>query len=141
MWAEIQRQIDEIKIEKEKITSVKQTEKTREVTQMKTIEINERLEKIFSENHFTLTNKTKKAAEFENLLNKEVVYLLPNKRLTIVLHPETAQNHFEMKGEMYHNTALRRFPKEIKNGKTPTNCGYPFQFDEADKLNDFLKKL
>ncbi len=139
MWADIQRKLDEIKIEKEKITSLNQSGKTREVPPAKTIEVSEEMEKIFADHHFTLTNKSKKAAEFENSTNKVVVYLLPNRRLTIVLHPETAKSQFGVDGKPYHNTALRRFPKEMNNGKIPTNCGYPFTFEGAEELNDFLK--
>ena len=139
MWAEVQRQLDEIRAEKEKL----QDNGTNETTNVgvKTISINEDIHKMFTKNHFILTNKTKKAAEYEHTTNKEVVYLLPNKLVTIVLHPETAKKNFEIPDEPSHSTALRRFPKAIKNGKTPTNFGYPFKFKKEDELNEFLGKL
>lgn len=97
---------------------------------------------IFSENNFKLTNETAKAAEFENMKNNEVVYLLPNKEITIVLNPNTIENHSNLKSDAdHHNTAFRKFPKKIKNGKTPTNYGYAFKFKTEDELNSFLKSL
>ncbi|MFC6603183.1 hypothetical protein [Ectobacillus funiculus] len=107
----------------------------------KTIAISEAIYKIFTENNFTLINKTKKAAEFEHTISKEIVYLLPNKVITIVLHPDTVKGHFKIPDKPSHSTALRRFPKGINNGKTPTNFGYPFKFEKERELNDFLSKI
>lgn len=107
----------------------------------KTMAISEAIYKIFTENNFTLINKTKKAAEFEHIISKEIVYLLPNKVITIVLHPDTVKGHFKIPDKPSHSTALRRFPKGINNGKTPTNFGYPFKFERERELNDFLSKI
>jgi hypothetical protein len=83
-----------------------------------------------------------KVAEFQHQENKEIVYYLPTKKqTTIVLHPDTAKRNFKIPDEPSHSTALRRFPKEIKGGKTPTNYGYSYKFDTADELNDFLAKV
>ena len=139
MWAEVQQQLDDIRAEKEKLHDNDTNETTN--VGVKTISIKEDIHKMFTQNHFILTNKTKKAAEYEHKINKEVVYLLPNKLVTIVIHPETAKNHFEIPDEPSHSTALRRFPKAIKNGKTPTNFGYSFKFKKDEELNEFLGKL
>ena len=155
MRTEFQRQLEEIRAEKERgqnVTTNGAKSGTEGIVQtdvqvtpnaaVKTMEISEEIHRIFTNNHFTLTNKTKKAAEFEHNGNKEVVYLLPNKQqITIVLNPETVQNHFENPDEPSHSTALRRFPKKIKNGKTPTNYGYQYKFDREDDLNEFLSKM
>lgn len=157
MWSEIQRQLDEIRVEKEgveneetnvTVTEMNRIEGTRSATVrgnpkvgVKTIEISDEIHRIFTHNHFALNNKTKKAAEYEQNFNKEIVYLLPNKRLTIVLHPETVNKNFETPAEPSHSTALRRFPKNIRNGKTPINYGYSFKFESEEELNDFLKKI
>ena len=139
MWAEVKQQLDDIRAEKER----EQNEVTNETPNagVKTMTISEDIHRIFTENGFVLTNKTKKAAEFEHTINKEIIYLLPNKLLTIVLHPDTAKKNFEISDEPSHSTALRRFPKGIKNGKTPTNFGYAFKFRKEEELNDFLSKL
>lgn len=112
-------------------------EKTRS-NSVKTIEVKEELQQAFEKNNFTLTSRTKKAAEFEHTITKEIVYLLPRKQLTIVLHPETSIKHFEVTEDPKHSTALRRFPKRIKNGQTPTNYGYQFLFKGAEELEEFL---
>ncbi|MEI4831800.1 DUF4145 domain-containing protein [Bacillus sp. FJAT-53711] len=102
----------------------------------------EKLYKVFLKNHFHLINKTAKAAEFENVNSKEVVYLLPNKDITIVMNPNTVENHSSFKSENdYHSTALKKFPKKIKNGKTPTNYGYAFKFKTEGDLDLFLNRV
>ncbi|MEH6887788.1 hypothetical protein V7Z92_28130, partial [Priestia megaterium] len=110
-------------------------------TGVKTITISEEVHRIFVKNKFNVTNKTKKAVEFEHTINKEIVYLLPNKLTTIVLHPDTAKKNFEMLDKPNHSTALSRFPKAIKNGKTQTNFGYSFKFEREEELDGFLNKL
>ncbi|PGZ94156.1 hypothetical protein COE51_22945 [Bacillus pseudomycoides] len=102
----------------------------------------EKLYKVFLKNNFHLINKTTKAAEFENVNSKEIVYLLPNKDITIVMDPNTVENHSSFKSENdYHSTALKKFPKKIKNGKTRTNYGYAFKFKTEDELDLFLNRV
>ncbi|MBZ6484299.1 DUF4145 domain-containing protein [Priestia aryabhattai] len=110
-------------------------------TEVKTITISEKVDKIFDKHKFKLNHSTKKAIEFEHRITKEIVYLLPNKLTTIVLHPDTAKEKFEIPDKPSHNTALRSFPKAINKGKTPTNFGYSFKFQSEEELDDFLCKL
>ena len=110
-------------------------------TEVKTITISEKVDKIFDKHKFKLNHPTKKAIEFEHRITKEIVYLLPNKLTTIVLHPDTAKEKFEIPDKPSHNTALRSFPKAINKGKIPTNFGYSFKFQSEEELDDFLHKL
>lgn len=110
-------------------------------TEVKIITISEKVDKIFDKHKFKLNHPTKKAIEFEHRITKEIVYLLPNKLTTIVLHPDTAKEKFEIPDKPSHNTALRSFPKAINKGKTPTNFGYSFKFQSEEELDDFLYKL
>lgn len=110
-------------------------------TEVKIITISEKVDKIFDKHKFKLNHPTKKAIEFEHRITKEIVYLLPNKLTTIVLHPDTAKEKFEIPDKPSHNTALRSFPKAINKGKTPTNFGYSFKFQSEEALDDFLYKL
>ncbi|MBY0061273.1 MULTISPECIES: DUF4145 domain-containing protein [Priestia] len=110
-------------------------------TEVKTITISEEVDKIFDKHKFDVNHQTKKAVEFEHRITKEIVYLLANKLTTIVLHPDTAKEKFEILDKPSHSTALRRFPKTINNGKTPTNFGYSFKFQSEEELDIFLHKL
>ncbi|SUV03983.1 type I restriction enzyme EcoKI subunit R [Priestia megaterium] len=110
-------------------------------TEARTITISEEIDKIFDKHKFDMNYQTKKAVEFEHRVTKEIVYLLPNKLTTVVLHPDTAKEKFEISNKPSHNTALRRFPKAINNGKTPTNFGYSFKFQSEEELDVFLHKL
>ncbi|MCM3169396.1 DUF4145 domain-containing protein [Peribacillus frigoritolerans] len=100
------------------------------------------IDSIFAKNNFRLTKKTKKATEFEHLKNGEVLYLMAYKEISIVLNPKTVENNQSFKGgKESHSTALTRFPKKIKNGKTPTSYGYAFKFKTEIELGAFLKSL
>ncbi|MEW4229672.1 DUF4145 domain-containing protein [Priestia megaterium] len=110
-------------------------------TEAKIITISEEINKLFDKHKFKLNHPTKKAIEFEHRITKEIVYLLPNKLTTIVLHPDTAKEKFEIPDKPSHSTALRSFPKSMNKGKTPTNFGYSFKFQSEEELDDFLYKL
>ncbi|MCT4479097.1 DUF4145 domain-containing protein [Peribacillus frigoritolerans] len=100
------------------------------------------IDSIFAKNNFKLTKKTKKATEFEHIKNGEVLYLMAYKEISIVLNPKTVENNQSFKGgKESHSTALTRFPKKIKNGKTPTSYGYAFKFKTEKELGIFLKSL
>ncbi|MFE0508245.1 DUF4145 domain-containing protein [Peribacillus butanolivorans] len=100
------------------------------------------IDRIFDRNNFKLTKKTKKATEFEHTKNGEVLYLMANKDISIVLNPKTVENTQSFNGgKESHSTALTRFPKKIKNGKTPTSYGYAFKFKTEEELDAFLKSL
>ncbi|MGR3763139.1 DUF4145 domain-containing protein [Rossellomorea sp. NS-SX7] len=106
-----------------------------------TIQINNDVHSAFTDAGFVLVNKTKKAAEFEHKVNNEIVYLLPNKQTTVVLHPETAASHFDLPEKPSYSTALKRFPKNQENRKTPISYGYSFKFDEAADLRELLMNI
>jgi hypothetical protein len=81
----------------------------------------EKIHAFFKENNFKLTNETPKATEYENIESKEIVYLLPNKELTLVVNPKVVEGNEELveKAEIkYHSTALRCFPKRRYKGET-----------------------
>lgn len=100
------------------------------------------LYRIFKRNNFNFIKKTKKATEFEHMNNEEVLYLMAYKGISIVLSPKTVENNQSFNGgKESHSTALTRFPKKIKNGKTPTSYGYAFNFKTEDELDAFLKSL
>ncbi len=101
----------------------------------------EELVQIFKSHHFTVKSETPKAIEFENYQTKELVYLLPNKEITLALNPETVVNSLLLdnfaKG-LTHSTALKNYPKRINNGKTPIPYGYSFKFQSTEELSSFL---
>ena len=45
----------------------------------------------FGLNNFKTIKKTLKNVEFKNIVNYEVIYLLPNKEITIILNPKTVE--------------------------------------------------
>ncbi|MDQ0970342.1 hypothetical protein QFZ31_000220 [Neobacillus niacini] len=46
------------------------------------------IQNTFGLNNFKTMKETSKAVEFKNIVNNEVIYLLPNKEITIVLNPK-----------------------------------------------------
>ncbi|QNU03396.1 DUF4145 domain-containing protein [Peribacillus butanolivorans] len=156
MWIEVQRQLEAIKEEAKLVQteaatseaiSLQQSEiaATAEKETLASSQVNPQmtsLEWIFAKNNFKLTKKTKKATEFEHTKNGEVLYLMANKDISIVLNPKTVENNPSFKGgKESHSTALTRFPKKIKKGKTPTSYGYAFKFKTEGELDAFLKSL
>jgi hypothetical protein len=106
------------------------------------IQKTERINNVFKENHFTSDHMSSKATEFVHSSNKEIIYLLPNKKeITIVMNPETIKDSFKSRGEERYSTGFRKFPKQINKGKTPINYGYSFKFKVEDELNAFLKEV
>ncbi|OCA85999.1 hypothetical protein A8F94_14230 [Bacillus sp. FJAT-27225] len=96
------------------------------------------------ENNFKVTKETTKGNEYENMETREVVYLLPNKELTIVLNPKTVEQNGWLKdkvGKYYHSTALNQFPKRKNTGKQPIHYGYPIKFQSTEELSAFLAEL
>jgi hypothetical protein len=103
-----------------------------------------KLHTLFKQNNFKLTNETPKATEFENIESKEVVYLLPNKELTLVVNPKVVEGNEELEEKAErksHSTALRNFPKRKHKGKTAINYGYSFKFQSEEELGAFLVRL
>ncbi|MCK1981374.1 MULTISPECIES: DUF4145 domain-containing protein [Peribacillus] len=154
MWAEVQRELEALRQEKKQLKEsisdsirLQQSEiaATAEKDSLASSQVNLQmtsLEWIFVKNNFRLTKKTKKATEFEHIKNREVLYLMANKNINIVLNPKTVENNQSfIGGKESHSTALTRFPKKIKNGKTPTSYGYAFKLKTEEELGAFLKSL
>ena len=49
------------------------------------------IQNTFGLNNFKTIKETTKSIEFKNIKSDEVVYLLPNKEITIVLNPKTVE--------------------------------------------------
>ncbi|AIY83594.1 hypothetical protein U729_738 [Clostridium baratii str. Sullivan] len=104
-------------------------------------ELMSRLEHVFYLNYFKLVNKTTKGTEFKGERNGEVVYLIPNKTISIVLDPNTISEELRLKSDgIYHSTVLKRFPKRLNTGESEITYGYSFKFDTERELNDFLNR-
>ncbi|MGG7078995.1 hypothetical protein [Clostridium sardiniense] len=104
--------------------------------------LSDKLKYIFELNGFRSIKETDKGIKFENKKNKEIIYLIPNKRISIVLNPDTISEELKLKSEgLFHSTVLREFPKRLNNGQTAITYGYSFKFDTEGKLNTFLNKL
>ncbi|WP_226577420.1 hypothetical protein [Halobacillus litoralis] len=102
------------------------------------------IRKVFFDNHYAMTNETPKAMEFEHRENGDFIYILPNKQLTIVLHPEKVEADEELYNKASketHSTALREFPKRAHTGKQPIQYGYAFVFQSNEECSQFLKEL
>ncbi|MDM5186853.1 DUF4145 domain-containing protein [Bacillus sp. DX4.1] len=138
MWSEVHQQLEAIREEKgQGPESVVVNEAANKISK-----VPENLSNVFLKNNFHLTNKTVKATEFENINNKEVIYLLPNQEITIVINPITVENDSSFKSEHDRNsTAFKKFPKQMKNGKKPINYGYSFKFQTEAELDFFLNRL
>ncbi|PMC35977.1 hypothetical protein CJ195_17135 [Bacillus sp. UMB0899] len=94
---------------------------------------------VFNKNHFTKKNETKKAIEFENNRTKELIYLLPNKEISIVLNPTTIRDSLKTEDKIRFSTALRKFPKKLNKGKTALSYGYMYKFKSESELDTFLE--
>lgn len=104
----------------------------------------ENLIKAITQNNFKVTKETVKAIEFENLQNNEVVYLVPNKEITIVLSPKIVVGNEELEERSFrklHNTAFKQFPKRKNKGKNPIHYGFSFKFQSDAELSTFLSEL
>lgn len=102
------------------------------------------LKDIFYQNNYRVTNETPKAVEFESSVGSQVVYLLPNKELSIVLNPNVVEGNEELKNKgykLYHSTALRQFPKRRNKGKQEIHYGCSFTFQSGKELNTFLQNF
>ncbi|MEV5037778.1 DUF4145 domain-containing protein [Peribacillus frigoritolerans] len=140
--ATIEKETLEFSQENPQVLGVKQNELNEEDKRSKLSMETTTIDRIFVRNNFKLTKKTKKATEFEHTKNGEVLYLMANKDISIVLNPKTVENtQIFNGGKESHSTALTRFPKKIKNGKTPTSYGYAFKFKTEEELDAFLKCL
>jgi hypothetical protein len=95
----------------------------------------------FGLNNFKMIKETSKAVEFKNIVNDEVIYLLPNKEITIVLNPKKIEKNKDLKEKstgLNHNTAFLEFPKREHTGNGPICYGYSYKFQSVDELGVFL---
>ena len=102
------------------------------------------IQNTFGLNNFKTMKETSKAVEFKNIVNDEIIYLLPNKEITIVLNPETVKENKELEEKstgLNHSTAFRKFPKKDHTGNGPICYGYAYKFKSYDELDVFLREL
>ncbi len=79
---DVHQQLEALKLESKSTFSETKQQK---VEKQNDFEVNKStLIDVFNKNHFTKENETKKAIEFENRRTKELIYLLPNKEISIV---------------------------------------------------------
>ena len=98
----------------------------------------------FGLNNFKTMKETSKAVEFKHIVNDEVIYLLPNKEITIVLNPKTVEENKSLEEKstgLNHNTAFLAFPKREHTGSGSICYGYAFKFQSDDELGVFLREL
>ena len=98
----------------------------------------------FGLNKFKTMKETSKAVEFRNIETDEVIYLLPNKEITIVLDPKTVEKNIELEEKstgFNHNTAFLEFPKREHTGNGPIRYGYAYKFQTDDELDVFLREV
>ncbi|MBM7662694.1 hypothetical protein JOC85_003504 [Bacillus mesophilus] len=146
MWTEVQEQLALLKADKENAQVTNNLKGLSPKQELKEAAISKEREninryRIFTKSNFMLTNESLKAAEFEHKLTGEVIYLLRNKELSIMLNPNSIADSFKSEERERHSTALRRFPKKINKGQTPTSYGYLYKFQNEEELLDFLKAL
>ena len=102
------------------------------------------IQNTFGLNNFKTIKETTKSVEFKNMISDEVVYLLPNKEITIVLNPKTVEGNEELDKKsngLIHNTSFSQFPKKINAGKESICYGYAYKFNSDDELSAFLHQL
>ena len=102
------------------------------------------IQNTFGLNNFKTIKENQKSVEFKNILTEEVVYLLPNKEITIVLNPKTVEGKEELEQKSHgllHNTSFTQFPKKMNAGKGSICYGYAYKFQSDEELNTFLHEL
>lgn len=149
--AEIEEQLAQLKQEKQQqqadVTENSEIRARTVENKQKTVERMVPLEKfqpIFEKANFKMTNKTKKAAEFEYEDSKEYVYLLDRVTPTIAIHPslvELTNTLLEVPNKQVKSTALRRFPKKEEDGKLMSNYGYTYTFQTKSELDTLLGRI
>lgn len=51
------------------------------------------LRRMLREHHYKMTKESSKSTEFQNTRTREIIYLLPNKELTLVLSPRVVEGN------------------------------------------------
>lgn len=134
---DVHQQLEALKLESKSTFSETKQQK---IEKQNEFEVNKStLIDVFNKNHFTKENETKKAIEFENRRTKELIYLLPNKEISIVLNPTTICESLKSEEKIRFSTALRKFPKKSNKGKTPLSYGYMYKFKSESELDSFLE--
>lgn len=71
-----------------------------------------------------------------------VVYLLPNKTISVVINPQTdARAYNGLNYSIYHNSNMTKFPVEKNNGKQPIHFGLKIEFEESGNLLALLTSI
>ena len=94
------------------------------------------IQNTFGLNNFKTIKETTKSVEFKNMKSDEVVYLLPNKEITIVLNPRTVEGAEELEKNsngLLHNTSFSQFPKTINAGTESICSCYAYKFKSDDE--------
>lgn len=102
------------------------------------------IQNTFGLNNFKTIKETSKAIEFKNIETDEIVYLLPNKEITIVLNPKIVEKNKDLQVKstgLIHNTAFLKFPKREHTGNGPICFGYAYKFQSDDEVDGFLREL
>jgi hypothetical protein len=98
----------------------------------------------FGLNQYKTMKESSKAVEFKNIINDVVIYLLPNKEITIVLDPRQVEGNKELMEKstgLKHNTAFLGFPKRVHTGNGPICYGFAYNFQSLEDLDVFLGEL
>ncbi|AST93489.1 hypothetical protein BC6307_20560 [Sutcliffiella cohnii] len=96
---------------------------------------------LFQLNNYKVSKQSTKSTEFEHNETGEVIYLLPNKELTIILDPKKIEGNSmleEKTSGLIHNTSFNAFPKRKHTGKELIQYGYGFKFQSEEELQSFL---
>lgn len=101
------------------------------------------LRRLLREHHYKMTKESSKSTEFQNTRTREIIYLLPNKELTLVLSPRVVEGNesLKSKSKIVHNTSFRHYPKKKNKGETEISYGYSFRFESEEQLALFISKL
>jgi hypothetical protein len=104
----------------------------------------EDLKKIFTDNYYKITKETVKSIEFEHVNSGKIVYLLPNKEITVVFGPKVVESDQQLLDRSFglnHNTSFNQFPKKQHTGKELIHYGYSFKFQSKEEVASFLRMI
>ncbi|MCD8503016.1 MAG: hypothetical protein LRY71_16875, partial [Bacillaceae bacterium] len=102
---EINAKLEELRAEKKRSEpKVKAIEKAKRAKGTLDIKEKSMLYNTFENHNFDWIDETTKTAHFEHKKTKEVVYLLPNKQISIMLNPDTTEENLKAKGKIRHST-------------------------------------
>ncbi|MGL4363205.1 MAG: hypothetical protein ACRCSG_08090 [Cellulosilyticaceae bacterium] len=94
---------------------------------------------ILENNNFEFSKEISKYIRFENIRKGEILYVVPNKQISIVLNPETIKPEtiIDFTYTIYHNTSLTLFPTKVHREDRPIHYGYQYKF-ETEKMLEYF---